>query len=149
GWIASFGELGDRANVLVRPHPRIPMERFAAFQAPNVRFTAEPTVALVPLCDLYVASISATIRWALACGIPVINYDSYRYRYGDYDKAPGVIQTETLADFRVQLIRFVADPAFAAEITARQQAAMKDWGMVDDRLPERFAALTSELTGAG
>jgi hypothetical protein len=149
GWIESFRQLGDRANILVRPHPRIPLERFAAIQVPNVRFTDEPTVGLVPLCDLYVASISATIRWALACGIPVINYDTYRYRYGDYDKAPGIIQTETLADFRTQLARFVDDPKFAAEIMRCQQGAMKDWGMIDDRLPERFAALASELTGVG
>ncbi len=36
-------------------------------------------LSLVPLCSLYVASVSATIRWAIACGKPVVNYDVYRF----------------------------------------------------------------------
>jgi hypothetical protein len=137
--------LGDRANVLVRPHPRISLTRFDHFGAPNVRYTSQPTAELVPLCDLYVASISATIRWAIACGIPVINYDAYRYRYGDYDSAAGVISVESLPDFRDQLTRFANDPAFAVDLTQRQESVMRHWGIVDDKLGERFAALATAV----
>ena len=145
GWIESFRALGDRANVLVRPHPRAAMNQFEAFRSPNVSFTWQPTAELIPLCDLYVASISATIRWAISCGIPVINYDAYRYRYGDYDKAAGVIRTESLTDFRGHLARFVNDPSFAANLAERQRGEMQYWGVADDRLAERFAAVVSEV----
>jgi hypothetical protein len=149
GWMDSFTALGDRANILVRPHPRVPLDRFKAFKAPNVRFTLQPTEELVPLCDLYIASISATIRWAIACGIPVINYDTYRYRYGDYEKASAVICTESLRDFRAQVDRFVNDPSFAASLVERQRSEMRRWGIIDDKLPTRFAALITELICAG
>ena len=148
-WIESFGALGDRANILVRPHPRVPIDRLQSRTAQNVRYSQEPTAELIPLCDLYVASISATIRWAIACGVPVINYDTYRYRYNDYEEAHGVIRTETLADFRAQLARFVDDPSFARCVTRKQQGAMRQWGIVDGEVPRRFAALVREVTNAG
>jgi hypothetical protein len=144
-WIGSFHILGDRANILVRPHPRVDMRRFEAIDVPNIRFTTQPTAELIPLCDLYVASISATIRWAISCGIPVINYDTYRYRYGDYEEAAGVIETESLADFRTHLTRFVDDPSYAADLAARQRRSMQCWGIVSDEMPKRFAALVLEV----
>jgi hypothetical protein len=144
-WIESFRALADRANILVRPHPRVDMRLFEPFAAPNVGFTWQPTAELIPLCDLYVASISATIRWAISCGIPVINYDTYRYRYGDYDKAAGVIQTETLTEFRACLARFVNDPSYAAELVERQRNGTQYWGAVSEKLAERYADLVLQV----
>src|SRR5262249_8500449 len=130
-----------------RPHPRVAMETLTPFAGPNVKFTWQPTAELIPLCDLYVASISATIRWALACGIPVINYDTYRYRYGDYDAAPGLVSVESLQEFQQVITRFVEDPLFAAELAERQTAAMGQWGILDDKLEDRFAALACKVIG--
>jgi hypothetical protein len=144
-WMESFKALSGRANILIRPHPRVSIDRFQRFDVPNVRYSLEPTAELIPLCDLYVASISATIRWAIACGIPVINYDTYRYRYDDYEGAGGVIHVESLADFRTQLARFVDDPSFAACATRQQQSVKHLWGIIDDELPHRFAALVTEV----
>jgi hypothetical protein len=149
GWMESFKALGDRANVLVRPHPRVSLSHFNRFKIPNVRFTLQPTAELIPLSDLYVASISATIRWAIACGIPVINYDSYRYRYGDYDEAAGVIPTESLTEFRAYLNRFLEEPSFAADLRDQQRREMWRWGILDDQLPKRFSALVMELIRLG
>ena len=56
-----------------------------------MRIAARKTSELVPLCDLYVASVSSTIRWAIACGKPVVNYDVYRYRYTDFISLDGVL----------------------------------------------------------
>ena len=66
----------------------------------NVRIAARRTSELVPLCDLYVASVSSTIRWAIACGKPVINYDVYRYRYTDFLNLEGVLVIEEQNEFR-------------------------------------------------
>ncbi len=145
-WIESFRALAGLANVLIRPHPRVSIDRLQKFAAENIRFSRQPTAELIPLCDLYVASISATIRWAIACGVPVINYDTYRYRYDDYEEVGGVIHVESLVDFRDLLVRFVDDPSFAASVTRRQQSVMHRWGILDEELPRRFAALVSEVT---
>jgi hypothetical protein len=68
-------------NVVVRLHPRVNYEAHRFVEQWGATITQRDTASLVPLCDLYVASVSATIRWALACGIPVINYDLYRLRF--------------------------------------------------------------------
>jgi hypothetical protein len=147
-WLESFRLLSDRANILIRPHPRVHFEQLQSFTSQNIRLSQEPTAELIPLCDLYVASISATIRWAIACGIPVINYDTYRYRYDDYDEAPGVVRTEGLVDFRAQLTRFVDDASFANCLAQKQQGAMRHWGLVDDEVSRRLASLVREVTSA-
>jgi hypothetical protein len=149
-WIESFRMLGNKANILIRPHPRVPVERLSGFEGANVKFTRQPTAELIPLCDLYVASISATIRWAIACGIPVINYDTFRYRYADYDSAPGVIGVEKLREFRSVMTRFVDDEKFADDLRERQRSVMDYWGQLDDGAGQRLSALILEaVAGAG
>jgi hypothetical protein len=64
---------------------------------------------MVPTCDFYVASVSSTIRWAIACGKPVINYDVYRYRYSDFLKVPGVFTMQEQHEFRSALNRLALD----------------------------------------
>ncbi|MEY9223222.1 hypothetical protein ABH975_002742 [Bradyrhizobium ottawaense] len=145
-WIESFRSLGGRANVLIRPHPRTSADRLSSFVAENIRCSMQPTAELIPLCDLYVASISATIRWAVACGVPVINYDTYRYRYEDYEGVGGITHVELLSDFRVQLNRFVDDNSFAECVTRKQREVMHRWGILDDNLSRRFAALVNDVT---
>lgn len=140
-WMASFRMLSARANILVRPHPRIPLERLSGFEGPNVKISLRPTADLIPLCDLYVASISATIRWAIACGIPVINYDTYRYRYADYESAAGVVGVEDVGEFRSLMTRFVDDEKFATELKERQRGVMNYWGQLDDGTGRRLSAL--------
>ena len=149
-WMASFRMLSTRANILVRPHPRIPLERLSGFEGPNVKISLRPTAELIPLCDLYVASISATIRWAIACGIPVINYDTYRYRYADYESAAGVVGVEDVAEFRSLMARFVDDEKFAADLKERQRSVMNYWGQLDDGTGRRLSALVLDaVAGAG
>ena len=150
GWMKGFRALGQRANIVIRPHPRIPVEQFEGFEDANIKFTFQPTTELIPLCDLYVASISATIRWAIARGIPVVNYDTFRYRYADYDSAPGVITVENNGKFCEVIERFVNEPEFASRIAERQRSVMRYWGMIDDRVGERLAAAVKEaVAGSG
>lgn len=144
-WMKPLGEVSRYANVLVRPHPRLSTDLLEAYETDRLKITWRPTAELVPVADLYVASISATIRWAIACGVPVINYDCYRYRYGDYDKAPGVLSLFSGDDFRTAALRFFTDPTFAEELRSRQNAVRGDWGMVDAGFPKRFGALVSRI----
>jgi len=106
------------------------------------------TEEVVPLADIYIASISATIRWALACGIPVANYDCYRYRYDDYDSAAAV---ETFYDwdtFTEFLRRLVVDDALLAQMTERAAADRHNWGIIDGRFVDRFKGILERVSGS-
>ncbi len=146
-WMQTFHRLGDTVNVIIRPHPRLDLKLLAPHERSNIRVSLTPTVELVPIADLYVASISATIRWAIACGIPVVNYDTYRYRYGDYASVEGVAHVEGADAFRATLSRFLEDPAYASHLRQQQIAASRHWGMVDDAFPERLSTLLADLSG--
>ncbi len=144
-WMDSFGLLGEGVNVLISPHPRLNPKKLEKFAPGNVTVLDVPTIELVPLCDLYIASISATIRWSIACGIPAINYDCYRYKYGDYKDAPGVLEVDDLNSFRDLLPKFLNDKGFADSVKQKQETVMHDWGIVDDQCPKRLADLVGSV----
>ena len=107
------------------------------------------TPELVPLCDFFVASISSTIRWAIACGKPVLNYDVYRYRYvDDFGKVGGVLTVEEQGDFLAALNRLAEDKDYLREMSAKQRALSERWSYLDGKCCARMVALVRELLPA-
>jgi hypothetical protein len=139
-WIASLRAVTTH-NIVISLHPSVRYEEMKHIESDRVRIGRQSTSSLVPLADLYVASVSSTIRWAIACGIPVVNYDVYRYRYRDYVDVDGVLNTEDKAQFRDWLAR---DAVFFDEIRARQAKNAPRWGTLDGKSHERILALISE-----
>jgi hypothetical protein len=93
--------------------------------------------------------VSSTIRWAVACGKPVITYDVYRYRYTDYLGLKGVITIEEQELFLDLLRRMATESGFRNEIAEFQRADAPRWGNLDGRAGERIVALFHELIAAG
>lgn len=135
-------------NVVLAPHPDMPAQLLEGFTGPNVALSDFPIAELIPLCDLYVASISATIRWAAACGKPVVNYDVYRFHYDDYAQTPGVITVYDQAAYRRALAQ-AAKPDYRADLAARQQAVAARFGILDGRSVDRIIDLADKLARAG
>ena len=145
-WLTPLAEQ-DRFNVVVRLHPRTDRKSLGWIETESgLRVTDESTAHLVPLCDLYVASVSATIRWALACGKPVVNFDVYGYRYDDYDDAPGVAAVDTAAAYADVVRRCAADAAWFDELARRQQADAPRWGVLDGGATARIVGLFDQLS---
>jgi hypothetical protein len=128
-------------NVIVRPHPKTAPDRLSALRRHGVTISYEDTATLIPLCDLYVASVSATIRWAIACGKPVVNYDVYQYGFKDYQKVRGVRRVETREEFKRVLQVMTTDEAERAALAAQQERDAPRWGQLDGRAGERLLAL--------
>jgi hypothetical protein len=147
-WIGSFAEL-KACNCVVALHPSIDVESMRHIEGDNVRIGTWKTAEMVPACDIYVASISSTIRWAIACGKPVVNYDVYRYRYTDFLRVPGVLATEEQGEFRRLLHRLVEDIGYRKEVADRQAALSSHWGMLDGRVGDRMLDLVQHLCGIG
>lgn len=122
--------LTDHYHVVVRPHPNYPefgdmLRRF------GFAVSSAPTFSLVPLCDVFVAFASATIRWAIACGIPTVNYDIFHYGYGEFAAARAVKSVSGSSEFRT-LVRSLT-PASAA-FQALTRDAVHDsayWSFMD------------------
>jgi hypothetical protein len=128
-------------NVIVRPHPKTPPECLGVLRNRGITITYKETAAVVPLCDLYVASVSSTIRWAIACGKPVINYDVYQYGYHDYDGLRGVVLANTRNEFRELLQEMTIDRDRRDAVAAAQRRDSGRWGRLDGLSGERMLAL--------
>jgi len=135
-------------QVVVSLHPRTSAAEMAFLEGLGARIAPVDIARLIPLSDIFVASVSATIRMAIACGKPVINYDVYRYRYTDYSGVPSVLTMETLDEFRAAVARLAKDPAARAAATAQQRAIMETWARLDGRAGERMLALFDRLVSA-
>lgn len=123
------------------PHPRMDVTELKPFESPNLKILSDTVLELIPLCECYVASASATIRWSIACGIPVINYDVYRYEYKDFSSAKGVLTTTSKGDFSDALIKIVKGGDFRAKMTDAQAEAAVEWGMLDEGFDDRLLQL--------
>ncbi len=135
-WLATFSRLPD-CNVLINPHPRCAPHEVERLRAQGVAVVTGDIAHLIPLCDVYVACVSATITMAVACGKPVVNYDAYHYHYDDFDGCPLVDTVHTRAEFPVSLASALAQ---AAEAEPHAY-----WGLVDGLAGKRLLTLFDAL----
>ena len=82
----SFDVHSKQYNIIVRPHPGH-MDLEDCLEGTACKKITRDTALLIPLCDIYIAFASATIRWAITAGKPVLNYDIFQYNYEDYNAA--------------------------------------------------------------
>ena len=94
---------------------------------PSSRYVLE----LIPQHDIYVSYYSSTIRWAIASGKPVLNYDAYQLALPVYHAAPGVVTMTSAAEVIGCARNLAASESAFASLAARQIAVAADWGMLD------------------
>ncbi|MGE3991975.1 hypothetical protein [Pseudorhodoplanes sp.] len=132
-------------KIVIRPHPFMPAGDVELLRRSGFFVSDAPTAKLIPDCDLYVASVSATIRWALAMGKPVLNYDVFAYGYVDYNSAGAVFQAGTKAEFSSALQAYANDERFLRD---QAEVAVKEagyWGEIDGKSSQRLRRLFEHL----
>lgn len=126
----SVAPLAPHYNLLVRPHPNFP--EFGEMLAPfGIRSTMRPTASLVPLADLFIAFASATIRWAIACGVPTVNYDVFHYGYGDFAAARGVISRQGSREFMSTVRSMTPQSPARTELAEKAGHDSAHWSVLD------------------
>jgi len=144
-FVASAAACPD-VNVVLALHPSQPYKDGLKHERDSVKVAQENTFELVPLCDLYVASVSSTIRWAIACGKPVLNYDVYRYRYDDFTEEPGVLITEEQHEFLCLLKKLTTDTGFYERIRSLQNTRSRLWGTLDGNSGQRLLEALDQIS---
>lgn len=144
--ISAFARLpGELAgvNVVVSPHPNISGEGRALIRETGATLVETTVADLLPLADLYICSVSSTIKWALGCGIPVIDFDCYRYGYSDYLALPQVMSASDEMAFRSALLRF-GNHDERAQLAALAKCGAERWGRFDGMAIDRLVDLLLE-----
>ncbi len=135
-------------NVVVALHPRLNPKYRQVIESYPAKIASDNIAQLVPLCDVFVASASATIRLAAGAGKPTINYDVYRYEYTDFLGVPGVVNVAELVSFERAVDRITRDTKYREELAAKQAAFAREQALVDGRSGERMLALFDRLTAS-
>jgi hypothetical protein len=119
------------SNYLLCIHPSSGEEVVKLLTKYNARYSREKVIDLIPHFDVYIACISATIQWALVCGIPVINYDVYGYNYPDYEGLDGVLTVASKEDFANALYEISTNDSHYKSLRKKQKDVASDWGHLD------------------
>jgi len=132
-------------HAILSLHPSQQYSDYAYVEKWGVKITRMPITEIMPLCHVFVTSLSSTITMAIACGVPVVNYDFVRYGNTHYDSAPGVIKVERKQEFKEALDKILNDNSYYQEIARLQQGQAKRWGMVDGQAGGRIVNVMNNL----
>ena len=130
--LAPLLSLPDTA-VVVSLHPTLRAPDMRYVERWGARVASWNVADLIACSDLFVASISATIRIAIAGGVPVVNFDVFRYGYRDYENVPGTVTVATRAEYAATLARIRADPTYLEALRRGQERIAARWGFRDGR----------------
>jgi hypothetical protein len=131
-------------SAVVSLHPNAPAEQRVMVEQLGLQVSTEWIVSLIPACDVFFTTFSSTIRWAIACGKPVLNYNMYSYNNHDYDEVAGVYTSPRLGDVEARLDQLLDDRHYHA-VAGRQKIDGAEWGMMDGRNFDRIRSAVTEL----
>ncbi|CAM3027089.1 hypothetical protein [Legionella worsleiensis] len=131
--MSELSKYADDYNVIINLHPRIRPEDVEYISDYPVTVFKGDIAEVIPLCAVYVATCSATIRMAVSCGIPVINYDLYRYRYDDYKEIEGVLTLFDREEFSTRLRQLIIEKEFYQHLQSAQIKDSNKWGTLDGK----------------
>jgi hypothetical protein len=137
----------EKYNVVVSLHPRAIASDVECILDYRAKVANRRISELLPLCDLFVASASATIRMAISTGKPALNYDVFRYEYSDYAKITGVITVKEQTEFTSALRRLTSNDAYYRQVQAAQAEFARQWVLLDGHAGERMLNLFDRLVG--
>ena len=140
----ALSPLKDTYRCVVRPHPGF--LEFGEYLAPyGFEVSTKPTAELVVLSDLFVAFASSTIRWAVCCNVPTINYDVFHYNYAEYKETAGVLHAQTHHEFADLAGKLAFGNTFYQDIQTRMQTNREAAETFDGQSVERINTLLNSF----
>lgn len=140
--------VGAQFDIVVALHPRTSRSDVGFLEEYNIVITREPVEGLIPSAFLYIAVSSATIRWAIAASVPVINFDVYHYNYADYDDCRGVIKVRESLALETILFRLFQDQSYYDECVRAQNEDARRYFKLDGLSQERILALIFSMVSS-
>lgn len=137
----------DQGNVdcTLSVHPTTLEHHSNFLQDLGIPISQEWLVSLIAKHDIYLTAFSSTIRWAIACGKPVVNYNMYGYNCQDYEGVDGVFTMTRFSQVK-QVFENLLDDDHYVKVAKKQKLTGKSWGMVDGQNFDRFMVLIENIT---
>lgn len=104
-------------NILLSLHPKSGLNKYQLLEKKYAcRISDEPLKEILAAADIFVATFSSTLQWAIICRIPFIIVDFYKFNYTFLDHISGIIKVTNGEDFISALKRIIDDEKYYAEI---------------------------------
>jgi hypothetical protein len=133
------------ANVLLSLHPRSDPEQYAFLEDRfGVHILREPLSEALPAADIFVATYSSTVRWAVLLRIPAIVVDYGWFGYTFFDHFEGVIKVNDHAKLAPVLKKMLGDLAYYERLQALQADTSQEITMFDGQAVRRIVDLIEE-----
>lgn len=139
-----------RADVLLSLHPKSDRRRYASIAAAHgLAVARNPLSDILPAADIFQATFSSTVRWALMLGIPSVVFDPLGRRYDIYKSVPGVAHPADWDELASTLAALTDNSDILGEARAAAARGGEAIGRLDGRAGERLIGTMARLCGCG
>lgn len=145
-YVSTVNTLRDTYNLIFTVHPGTTIDQRAVLEQQyeiNVIKTDDITVDILPLATLFITSVSSSIRWALACQIPTVDYDFYNFG-NQLGEQPAVYVSHSKDEFSSVVAQLRNDSSYLTELTHNAIRSSRNFGTLDGNACKRL--LTSLLS---
>ena len=112
----------QKANCLISLHPKMKYDKYKFIEDEyNIPISKRPLSEILPAADIFAATFSSTIQWAVLCQIPSIVFDFYGFNYTMYDYLTGTRIINKKTELPGELEKVIKDESYYAHMTAEQK----------------------------
>ena len=128
--------------MLISLHPSMNIEEYLYLERTNVKIARLDVVSVIYHTNLYIASVSTTIVHALALGVPVINYDVYRYseeiEQCRYEESSCVYTAMNKVEYESYIQKILSSDYFLETLKNKQSKYKSEWGVSTDIMEDNI-----------
>jgi len=133
-------------NVVVSLHPSIIGDHYNWIEREYpVKICQESLADILVAADIFVASYSSTIRWAVGLGIPVVNVDLWSFNWKIFPNLTGIETVNNIAELDELLRRFTTNANGSNLNDGSRQPGDSNSVIVDGRSKERLLSYIQSL----
>lgn len=135
-------------NALISLHPRMDPDQYqfleSEFRLPIAR---QRLAAILPAADLFLATFSTTVLWAVLCRIPCLVVDFYDFGYDVYDFITGVEKVSQREEFSPRLAELLSPEGQARRdhLSRENQRWAEELSIFDGRCRQRLVQSLVEV----
>lgn len=129
---------GGHAQVVISLHPTLHGSPVAhALSEEGLYVTNAQLRDILDCADIFTATVSSTLLWAVQLGVPSINFDPYSYGYSEFREA-GMLEASTLPDLYETLLDLTSDRTELEALRARIMKQRDYWTCHDGHSKQRI-----------
>lgn len=142
-WIETVTEQSE-IPVVFSLHPRMnAIREVLASEYPRIAIYAGDACELIPRAVFCIGQFGGMLRFAVACGKPVLYYDVFHYHMSrnQFLSLPSVVEVREKGAFAETVRRFAGDRIYRSGLERAARTVNGTWGVLDGHAVDRIETL--------